>query len=64
MRALMSVNEAAAEVSMSVSTIRRAIRKTKQDGDFPPPLPAKKVGGAYRVAAAALTAWIDLLPDA
>lgn len=64
MRALMSLEDAADEASVSISTIRRAVRKTKRDGEFPNPLPAKKVSGKYRVRDVALQQWIDDLPDA
>lgn len=55
---------AAELVGFSADTIRRAIRKTKADGVFPPPLAAKRTPKGYRIRTAALEAWFDALPDA
>lgn len=59
-----TVATAAEAVSLSQDTIRRAIRKTKDDGEFPPPLPAKRITAGYRIKATDLTKWLDSLPDA
>jgi hypothetical protein len=59
--------EAAEQVSVSVSTLRRAI-KTTDPNAFPPPLAAKNVGTdakpSYRVSHVVLMAWFDRLQDA
>lgn len=55
---------AAEAVSLSPDTIRRAIRKTKPDDQFPPMLRAKRTPKGYRVKVADLDAWFDSLPDA
>lgn len=55
---------AAEAVALSPDTIRRAIRKVKDDGVFPPPLAAKRTPKGYRIRAVALDAWLDALPDA
>ena len=62
----MTIPEAAAAVSVSPDTIRRAIRKTAHDEHFPPPLSARRLGdaGPYRIGVAALTKWFDALPTA
>ena len=61
------VDEAAEQVSVSVDTIRRAIRATKPDA-YPPPLAAKNAGTdkkpSYRISHTNLTAWYDSLKDA
>ena len=41
---------------------RRAVKAT-DPAKFPHPLPAKKVGKAYRIKADDLAAWVDALPD-
>ena len=59
--------EAADAASVSIDTLRRAIRAT-DPSVYPPPLRAKRTGTekrpAYRIQAAELQAWIDSLPDA
>jgi hypothetical protein len=48
----------------SVDTFRRAIRKPKDDGEFPPPLPARKDSkGKAVVLTTDLQRWLELLPD-
>ena len=60
--------EAAAIKSVSVDTLREAIKSTgqpdKKTGKVMPPLLAKKVGREYRVTASALDDWFDRLDDA
>lgn len=51
-------------VDVSPDTIRRAIRKTTDDGVFPPPLAAKRTPAGYRIRVTHLSAWFDSLPDA
>lgn len=68
MKALMKLAEAAEQASVSIDTIRRAIRATDPNA-YPPPLKAKRTGSSekkpeYRIQASALEAWIDSLPDA
>ena len=67
-----TIDEAAEAVSVSVSTIRRAIKATDPRA-FPPPLSAKRLGakstdkeprGDYRITRSALTAWVESLQDA
>ena len=62
-----TLTEAAAQVSVSVDTLRRAIKAT-DPAAYPPPLPAKNAGSdrkpSYRITHAALTAWLDSLADA
>lgn len=66
-RILYTIPEAAEQVSVSVATIRRAIKATDPNA-FPPPLRAKRVSGekraVYGVEHAALMAWVDSLKDA
>lgn len=69
MKALMSLEEAAAQTPYSAKTLRRAIQTTGVDKDgkptFPPPLSAKRgPRGAYAITADALRQWIDSLGDA
>lgn len=66
MKALMSLEEAAAETPYSVKTLRRAIHTTDPDPDaFPPPLRAKRGSrGQYAVTEDALREWIESLKDA
>ena len=61
-----NVAAAAVAYGVSESTIRRAIRKTKDDGEFPPPLAAKRVGGkgTFSIHVTALDEWHDRLEDA
>lgn len=63
-----TVAEAAAAYGVSESTIRRAIRKTKTDGEYPPPLTAKRKGkdgkGSFSIHVTALDEWHDRLEDA
>lgn len=54
----------AESVGFSPDTIRRAIRKTDDDGTFPPPLAAKRTPKGYRIRVADLDAWFESLPDA
>jgi hypothetical protein len=66
-----TIDEAAEAVSVSVATIRRAIKATDPKA-FPPPLKAKRLAakssekesGAYRIPHAELTAWVESLQDA
>ncbi|HEY8720114.1 hypothetical protein [Pengzhenrongella sp.] len=58
------LNTAAAWLGFSTQTIRRAIRKTVDDGVFPPPLSAKRTPGGYRILAGPAQAWLESLPDA
>lgn len=64
---LYTLPEAAAEVSVSVDTLRRAIRST-DPAAYPPPLKAKNAGSdkkpSYRIPHAALVAWAESLADA
>jgi len=66
-KSLMKLAEAAEEASVSVDTLRRAIRATDPNA-YPPPLRAKRTGSErkpeYRIQASALEAWINSLPDA
>ena len=59
--------EAAAAVSVSVDTLRKAIHATDAAA-YPPPLKAKVAGSdkkpSYRITHAALVAWADSLADA
>lgn len=62
------IKQAAEQVSVSVDTIRRAIRATDPNA-YPPPLPAKRMGSSdrkpsYRISHPALMAWFNSLPDA
>lgn len=61
-RLLLTLTEAAEAVGMSELTMRRAVKAT-DPAKFPHPLPAKKVGKAYRIKADDLAAWVDALPD-
>jgi excisionase family DNA binding protein len=54
-----TLDEAAALLSLSKDTLRRAIKAT--EGNV---LPAKLIGGKYRIRASALDAWFDRLADA
>lgn len=62
-----NLNEAAEAASVSVETLRRAIKAT-DPRSFPPPLEAKRIGSekkaSYRILAADLQAWLDSLPAA
>lgn len=58
-----SVEEAATATSMSVSTIRRALRST-DPAAFPPPLRAKKADGRLVIEATELRTWVAGLPKA
>lgn len=60
----LGVAEAAEAVSLSPDTMRRAIRKTVDDGVFPPPLRAKRTPKGYRVKVTDLDKWLESLPDA
>ena len=61
------LKQAAEQVSVSIDTIRRAIRATDPNA-YPPPLKAKRSGSdkkpAYRVLHADLEAWASSLKDA
>ena len=59
-----TLERAAEMLGYSAATIRRAIRKTEDDGTFPPPLPAKHPSGGYRIKVTDLERWFDSLPDA
>jgi excisionase family DNA binding protein len=58
-----TLQEAAELKSVSVDTLRRAIR-SKGGKDAPFPLRAKKIGGKFRIPATALEEWFDGLEDA
>lgn len=62
-----TLDEAAAVYPVSRDTLKRAVHTTDQ-GSFPPPLRAKRMGSGpnakYIVWAEDLRAWHDLLPDA
>lgn len=63
-----TVAEAAAAYSVSETTIRRAVRKPPGgDGEYPPPLPAKRKGkdgkGPISIHVDALDEWHDALED-
>ena len=64
---LYTIPEAAEQVSVSVATIRRAIKAT-DPGAFPPPLRAKNIGSDerpnYRIQHSVLEVWGDSLKDA
>lgn len=66
-RVAYSIEQAAAEVSQSPKTIRRAIQSTDPRA-FPPPLRAKRQGkaknAAYLIGHDALMEWFHSLPDA
>lgn len=51
-----SLEEAAEQVSLSVTYLRRAIRANE--------LIAKRIGQKYRITHVDLVAWLDALPDA
>ena len=61
------LKQAAEQVSVSIDTIRRAIRATDPNA-YPPPLRAKRTGSekkpSYRVSHTNLMAWYDSLKDA
>lgn len=62
------IRQAAEQVSVSIDTIRRAIRAT-DPATYPPPLKAKRTGSsekkpAYRILHADLEAWASSLKDA
>lgn len=60
-----TIADAAEATGFSADTIRRAIRKTRDDGVFPHPLTgAKKAAGKYIIPTTALESWVDKLPDA
>lgn len=54
-----TLDQAAELLSISKDTLRRAIKAT--EGNV---LPAKLVGGRYRIRASALDAWWERLEDA
>jgi hypothetical protein len=58
-----SVAEAAEAVSMSIDTIRRAMKAT-DPAAFPPPLRAKRTPKKTLILAQELDRWVDSLPDA
>lgn len=61
----LTLDEAAAAVGYGSKTLRRAIRKTADNNEFPPPLRAKRGSkGEYRISPAALQEWFDSLEDA
>jgi len=57
-RILPTLAEAGERVGYSEKTMRRAIKATDPD-KFPHPLPSKLAGGAYRIKATDLNAWVD-----
>ncbi|GGL27443.1 hypothetical protein H9L10_03705 [Phycicoccus endophyticus] len=63
-KAVMSLQDVAAQTPWSVDTIRRAVRATDPDS-FPPPLKAKRgPKGSYVIREQDFREWIDGLPDA
>lgn len=66
-RILYSLEDAAAQVSQSVKTLRRAIAST-DPASFPPPLNAKRQGdrpnAPYQILHDDLVAWARSLKDA
>jgi hypothetical protein len=58
-----SVPEAAAAVSQSEATIRRALHSTDPTA-FPPPLSAKRAGKKLLIPATELDRWVASLPNA
>jgi hypothetical protein len=65
MKVAVTIAEATTLVPASESTIRRAIRKDRDDGKFPPPLAAKRDGkGRLSISVADLTAWHEAWEDA
>ena len=62
---LYTLKEAAEATPFSESTLRRAVKKIRDDGTFPHPCHAKRGSkGEYLIPEASLRAWIDSLPDA
>ena len=62
-RLLLSLAEAAESVGLSQDYVRRALKSDGSPGS-PPPLPAKKLAGAYKIRPAVLDDWTDRLEDA
>lgn len=58
-----TVDEAADATSLSVSTVRRALRSTDPSA-FPPPLRAKRAGTKQLIEADELRRWVASFPDA
>lgn len=62
-----TIAEAVLAYNTSESTIRRAIRKTSDDGKYPPPLRAKRKGtkgkGSIVIHVDDLDAWIEAHED-
>lgn len=62
-----TIPEAAEQVSVSIDTLRRAIRAT-DPATYPPPLKAKRTGSlkkpSYRISHTELMAWFNSLADA
>lgn len=57
--------EAAEVARVSPDSLRRAIKKVRDDGKFPHPLPAKKgARGEYLIRPDALAEWTETFPDA
>lgn len=62
---LYTLKDAAEVTPFSESTMRRAVKKVRDDGEFPPPCHSKRGSkGEYLIPESSLTAWIDSLPDA
>lgn len=65
MKIAVTLEEATELVPVSVSTLRKAIRKDVADGVFPPPLTAKRNGrGALSIKVTELEEWHDSWDDA
>lgn len=65
LRLLYTLAQAAELVPYSEQTIRRAVKKVRDDGLFPHPMHSKRGSkGEYLIPLASLQDWIDRLPDA
>lgn len=61
---LFSLAEAADRTPYSEQTIRRAVKKVRDDGSFPHPMHSKRGSkGEYLIPSTSLQTWIDNLPD-
>ena len=64
MKVTYTIREAGQATGLSPDTLRRAVAKTVDDREFPPPLRgAKRAGSRILIPAAALVAWVEGLPD-
>lgn len=62
---LYTLKQAAEATPYSERTFRRAVKKIRDDGEFPHPCHSKRGSkGEYLIPESSLRAWIDALPDA